>query len=109
MTELLCFAAGIALGGAGAWWLLRAALEKANASQGQAEARLRDAFAALSAQTLQQSGESFLQLAKTHLEQFQVGARGDLEKRQQAIDHLVKPIAESLKEMDKKMSEIEKA
>ncbi len=109
MAAIIYFAVGVALGAIGAWLILRATFARANASQEQIETRLRDAFAALSAQTLQQSGESFLQLAKTHLEQFQAGARNDLDKRQEAINVLVKPVAESLKEFGVRVGEIEKA
>jgi len=70
--------------------------------------RMADAFKALSAEALKSSNEQFLKLAQTHLTQFQEGAKGDLEKRQIAIDALVKPIRESLEKVDGKIVEIEK-
>jgi len=45
---------------------------------------------------------SFLELAKTTLEKLQESARNDLEKRQQAIDLMVKPVRESLERFDTK-------
>ena len=48
-----------------------------------------------------------MELAKTQLEKFQESARGDLEKRQTAIDELVKPVKESLGKVDAKLQEIE--
>ena len=51
-----------------------------------AKRQLADAFKALAADALQSSNTSFLELAKTQLEKFQESAKGDLEKRQTAID-----------------------
>lgn len=73
-----------------------------------ARTRMSDAFKALSADALKSSNEQFLNLAQTHLAKFQDGAKGELEKRQQAIDALVKPIRESLEKVDGKIGEIEK-
>jgi DNA recombination protein RmuC len=73
-----------------------------------AKRQLSDAFKALAAEALKSSNTSFLELAKTHLEKFQESARGDLEKRQTAIDELVKPVKESLGKVDAKLQEIEK-
>lgn len=75
----------------------------------QSEARLTDTFKALSADTLLQSQQSFLELAKVSFEKHQEAARGDLELRQQAISQLVKPVAESLKNVDEKIHLLEKA
>ena len=57
-----------------------------------AKRQLADAFKALAADALKSSNTSFLELAKTQLEKFQESAKGDLEKRQTAIDELVKPV-----------------
>ena len=73
-----------------------------------AKRQLADAFKALAADALKSSNSSFLELAKTQLEKFQEGAKGDLEKRQTAIDDLVKPVRESLGKVDAKLQEIEK-
>jgi DNA recombination protein RmuC len=71
--------------------------------------KLSDAFKALSAEALKNSNESFLELARTTLEKFHEGARGDLEKRQQAIDGMVAPIKDSLGKVDTKLQDLEKA
>ncbi|HYX25778.1 MAG TPA: DNA recombination protein RmuC [Thermoanaerobaculia bacterium] len=75
----------------------------------EAQGRLSDAFKALSAEALQSNNQSFLHLAKSALATFQETARGDLERRQQAIGELVKPLRESLDKVDQKIQEIETA
>jgi DNA recombination protein RmuC len=68
---------------------------------------LKDSFDALSAAALDKNNQSFLDLAKTALDTHVTEARGDLEKRQQAIDSLVKPLGESLSKMDEKINTLE--
>ncbi|MFZ4768178.1 MAG: DNA recombination protein RmuC [Roseimicrobium sp.] len=74
-----------------------------------AELRLVDTFKALSADTLNATQASFLELAKGAFEKHQQAASGDLQLRQQAIDGLVKPVAEQLKQVDEKIQQMEKA
>lgn len=74
-----------------------------------AQKKLGDAFKALSADALRNNNQSFLELAKANLETVQETARGDLEKRKQAIDELVKPLKESLEKVDERIGQIEKA
>lgn len=85
----------------------RAAQEKA-ALLRDAETKLRDAFAALSSEALKQNNESFLQLARTSLGEFQKTASLDLDSRQKAIDTLVQPLRESLTRVDTKLNEVER-
>lgn len=84
------------------------AAEEKLALLNEAQAKLADAFKALSSDALKSNNQSFLDLAKTTLERFQDTARGDLEKRQQAITELVKPVRESLERVDGKILELEK-
>ncbi|HEV3271927.1 MAG TPA: DNA recombination protein RmuC [Candidatus Methylacidiphilales bacterium] len=86
----------------------KAALEKL-ALLNEAQAKLSDAFKALSAEALQSNNAAFLNLANATLEKFQEGARSDLEKRRTAIDELVKPVRETLQKFDVKIGEIEKS
>lgn len=74
-----------------------------------AQKKLSDAFKALASEALNNNNQSFLELAKTTLEKFQESAKGDLEKRQQAITELVRPVKESLDKVDVKIQDIEKA
>jgi DNA recombination protein RmuC len=73
-----------------------------------AEKKLREAFDSLSAKALSANNQQFLDLAKATLEKFQEGARGDLDKRQTAIDQLVGPVKETLGKFDAKLGELEK-
>ena len=73
-----------------------------------AEEKLADAFKALSADALRNNNRSFLDLAKQNLETFQQTAKGDLDRRQNAIDDLIKPLKESLEKVDGKIGELEK-
>jgi DNA recombination protein RmuC len=86
----------------------RAAEEKLTAFA-DAQVRLTDTFKALSADALDKNNKSFLELAGESFIRLQEGSKGDLEKRQQAIDSLVKPIKESLEKVDAKITEIEAA
>ena len=73
-----------------------------------AERKLREAFQALSAEALQRNNQSFLELAKTSLGEFQKSAVSDLEVRQKAIAEMVKPLRESLQQVDTKLQQVEK-
>lgn len=85
----------------------RAASEKALMTE--ARGQLTDAFKALSADILKSNSQSFLELAKTSLANFQNQARQDLEGRQRSIRELVKPLQESLQKVDGQLRGIEKA
>lgn len=75
----------------------------------RARAGLADAFKALSSEALKNNNEQFLHLARATLERFQQGAAGDLEKRQQAIGELMRPVREGLERFDRKVDELEKS
>lgn len=73
----------------------------------ESQKALKDSFDALSAAALDKNNQSFLDLAKSALETHIVEAKGDLEKRQQAIDSLIKPLGDSLSKMDEKINTLE--
>ena len=75
----------------------------------QAQAKLTDSFEALAAKALQSNNQAFVALAKSELGQHQIKAREELDKRATAMDALVKPIAESLTNVDKKIEQLELA
>ncbi|MDA1091696.1 MAG: DNA recombination protein RmuC [Acidobacteria bacterium] len=74
----------------------------------QAELRLREAFAAISADALRANNQSFLQLATASLSEFQKQAVVDLDHRQRSIDGLVKPLHDTLSQVNTKLLEVEK-
>ncbi len=71
------------------------------------KAQLNETFSALSSEALKNNNEQFLKLAQENLKQFNVQAQGDLAKREQSIEHLVKPIKEVLEKTEKQIREIE--
>lgn len=85
----------------------RAAQERSESFK-QAAEELSEKFKALSRDALKDNNQSFLELARATLTQFQTSAKGDLELRQLAIDELVKPLQESLLRVDGKIGELEK-
>jgi len=87
----------------------RRAAEERSESFKQAAGELSEKFKALSRDALKDNNQSFLDLARATLENFQTSAQGDLELRQRAIDQLVKPLKESLERVDGKIGEMEKA
>jgi len=76
---------------------------------GDAKQALENAFKSLSAEALKHNNAVFLDLARASLGEFQQVAKGDLERRQQAIDALVAPVKASLDKVDEKIQVLEKA
>jgi len=73
----------------------------------RAERQLREAFQTLSAEALRSNNQSFLDLARTALGEFQRNALTDLEGRQRAIDEVLRPIRESLAKVDATLQQVE--
>lgn len=76
---------------------------------GDAKQALENAFRSLSAEALKSNNAAFLDLARASLGEFQQVAKGDLEKRQMAIDQLIAPVRASLDKVDEKIHLLEKA
>jgi len=79
------------------------------ASFDDARKQLKETFEALASRALKSNNADFMQLAKETFAKSSQKAQGDLEKRQQAVDSLVKPIKESLEKVDGKIQQLEKA
>jgi DNA recombination protein RmuC len=73
----------------------------------EAREKLTDTFKALASNTLENSNNAFLSLAKETFDKVLAEAKGDLGKREEAINGLVKPLAESLKTFDEHVRTLE--
>ncbi|MGH7230889.1 MAG: DNA recombination protein RmuC [Nitrospiraceae bacterium] len=73
----------------------------------QARQDLVESFKAVSGEALKTNNEVFLDLAKASFETLHVNATGDLARRQQAIDELVKPLHDSLTRYDEQVRLLE--
>ncbi len=70
--------------------------------------QLQQTFSSLSQQALQSNNENFLRLAKEKLSQYQIQAEASLEKKEKAIETLLQPINEALKQTESQIRAIEK-
>ena len=73
----------------------------------ETRAQLTGEFARLSTEALQRNNEQFLQLADTKLNETRQAAEGDLARRQQAIEALLKPIGEQLGKYEQGIQRLE--
>jgi DNA recombination protein RmuC len=105
IAVLIALVAGILLGAAGAWLVLR----WRTAVLIDAREALGSTMKSLAADALATNNQSFLLLAKSQLEQLQQKGTHDLDQRKQAVEHLVAPIKESLQKVDGKLQELEVA
>jgi DNA recombination protein RmuC len=94
---------------------LQAELEKERAVHAErlkayqdAEAKLRDAFSALSTEALKNNNEQFLSLAQTKLQQARTEAAVDIESRRKSIEDLLAPMAKTLEHVDREIKESER-
>ncbi|HEY6623881.1 MAG TPA: DNA recombination protein RmuC [Acidimicrobiales bacterium] len=69
--------------------------------------QLTGEFARLSGEALRKNNEQFLQLADSKLNETRQAAEGELGKRQEAIEQLLKPISEQLGKYDDGMRRLE--
>ena len=73
----------------------------------QLNLQLKDTFNAMANEALSSNNEQFLRLAKESLGQFHIKAEGELEKREKAVENLVKPIREALEKTEKQVQRME--
>ena len=75
----------------------------------EAAEQLKAQFKALAATALESNNANFLELAKSTLATQQSEARSELQARERAVETLVKPITESLKQVDQQVRDLEKS
>ncbi len=74
-------------------------LTKGRAAEEETVRDLRETFDALAGKVLQASQEQFLELASTKMEASEKSAVKELEKRKEAIDHMVAPLQQNLEKL----------
>jgi DNA recombination protein RmuC len=70
-------------------------------------ATIRESFASMATAALRNNNEQFLHLARENLGAFQSRADSELEKREQAVESLVKPIREALDKNEQQVRRME--
>ena len=83
-------------------------LQEEKKSLDEAKVKLTDTFKALAGDTLATSTAEFLKLANKTFGEVLTNAKGDLGQRQEAIQGLVKPLSETLKQFEEHVRSIEK-
>jgi DNA recombination protein RmuC len=73
-----------------------------------ARGAFENTFKALSSEVLSASNRDFLQLARKSMDEILATAKGDLDKRQESISGLVKPLADSLKRYEDEVRALER-
>ena len=84
----------------------RKAAEEKLAILKDAQEKLTSAFNELAQKALDKSKDSFLQLAEQKFKSIQVEAKGELEQRKQAIEGLVKPLRDILKNYNEEIQKV---
>ncbi len=87
-----------------------AALERQRQEQErERQEHLTATFKALSAESLHANNQAFLDLAKQSFLALHQGAAGDLDRRREAVESLIKPIHETLAKVGGSLTELEKS
>ncbi len=85
----------------------RKAAGERTAELAETREQLTGEFARLSSMALRQNNEQFLQLASAKLDERRTAADGELAKRQEAIEQLLKPIGDQLGKYEEGMQRLE--
>jgi DNA recombination protein RmuC len=101
---------GLLVGAFSAWLVMRSRLEHERALARErmavvtdSQERLSTSFKALSAEALQANMAQLAELARTQLQAAQAEAKGDLDKRQRAVEQMVAPLREQLGRVDEQL------
>jgi DNA recombination protein RmuC len=84
------------------------ALQQSQAQLRENHAQMSDSFKAMSAEALDASIRQLTELAKTQLQGTQAEARGELERRQLAMEQLVRPLKDQLQRVDQQLLTLNK-
>jgi DNA recombination protein RmuC len=120
-NQVVLLIIGLVIGGVVGWLLANARrgadevrleearrqLEEQKGLLGDAKQQFGDAFKALSSDALRNSNQAFLQLAKTTLNAVIAEARGDVDKRKEAIDGLIRPLQDALNRYEEQIKGME--
>jgi DNA recombination protein RmuC len=90
----------------------RAADERARGAEQRAaliDQQLAERFRALSAQALDQSARTFLEIAEGRLSAASAKAAGELDTRKAAVEHMVQPLRETLARVENQLRETDAA
>ena len=86
----------------------RRAVEEKLSLLEHAREQLRDAFKALSSETLKQNTSALVEQAKHIFQQFQEQAKGEFQHHHKAVGELISPVRETLDKLNKELQESEK-
>jgi DNA recombination protein RmuC len=75
----------------------------------QAQEQFKESFQALSAEALRSNNQSFLALAAENFQRIQDAAKGELDKKHEAVQALLAPVKDTLLKVDTQIHEIEKS
>jgi DNA recombination protein RmuC len=84
------------------------ALRESQAQMRDSQAQMSDSFKAMSAEALDASVRQLTELARTQLQTGQAETRGELEKRQLAMEQLVRPLKDQLQRVDQQLLTLNK-
>ncbi len=73
----------------------------------QLDQQFKDTFNAMAADALRNNNTQFLRLAKENLEKLQIKSAGELEKREKAVENLVRPIRDALEKTESQVRRME--
>ena len=82
--------------------------EQQIATYRDAEENVKNIFGELSRKALSSNAADFLNLARAEFSKLQEQAKSEFEKKEKAIENLVDPVKDSLKEVDKYIHEVER-
>lgn len=87
----------------------RQSVEEQKRLLAEAESKLTQTFKAVAGDTLDRSAATFLERAREAMEKILAEAKGDLGRRHEAIQGLIQPLADSLKQFDQHVRGLEKS